>query len=47
MLTPRLEKIPSMKLRNFADGVGYVEDGAAEAHSARPRIAAALPWLRS
>jgi NTE family protein len=47
LITPTLENIPSMKLRNLSAGVRYVEPGAAEALAARPRIAAALPWLRA
>jgi NTE family protein len=47
LIAPELENIPSMKLRNFSAGLRYVESGLAEGRSARPRIAAALPWLRS
>lgn len=47
VITPELENIPSMKLRNFSAGIRYVESGLAEVRSARPRIAAALPWLRT
>jgi NTE family protein len=47
MLTPELGKVPAMKLRNFSAGIRYVEAGAAEARGARPRLAAALPWLRT
>ncbi len=47
VIAPELENIPSMKLRNFAAGLRYVESGAVETRNALPRLAAALPWLRS
>ncbi len=46
VITPELENIPSMKLRNFSAGRRYVEPGRAEALAAHPRLAAALPWIR-
>jgi predicted acylesterase/phospholipase RssA len=33
-------------LRNMEAGRRYIEDGAAAAEAALPRISAALPWLR-
>ena len=33
------------KLRRFNEGRRYIEDGAAAAEDAFPRLAAALPWL--
>ena len=44
-IAPKLD--PSgVGLRNMLDGRRYVEDGAAAAETALPRVAAALPWLR-
>jgi NTE family protein len=47
LITPALKNLPGMKLRQFSAGVRYVEAGAVAAETARPRLAAALPWLRS
>jgi NTE family protein len=46
-ITPKLEKLPSAKLRHFSAGRRYVEAGAEAAEAALPRLAALLPWLRN
>jgi NTE family protein len=45
MITPEMTDVGA-KLRKFASGRRYMDDGAAAAHEALPRIAAALPWVR-
>jgi NTE family protein len=45
IITPELPELEGGKLRAFNSGVRYVEDGAAAAREAMPRLAAALPWL--
>jgi predicted acylesterase/phospholipase RssA len=47
LITPELKDIPSGKLRRFSVGLRFVDDGEVAAEAALPRIAAALPWLRS
>jgi NTE family protein len=47
LITPELKDIPSSKLRRFSVGLRFVDDGEVAAEAALPRIAAALPWLRS
>ncbi len=46
-IAPEFEDLPGSKLRRFNDGRRYIEIGEAAAEAAMPRIAAALPWLRS
>lgn len=46
MITPEMSEVGA-KLRNFASGHVYTKDGVAAAEEALPRIAAALPWVRS
>ena len=46
IIRPELPDLPAGKLRGFSAGVRYVEDGAAAAREALPRLAGALPWLR-
>jgi NTE family protein len=47
LVTPNLPDLPSGRLRTFAEGKRYIEDGEAAAEAALPRMAAALPWLRA
>jgi NTE family protein len=44
---PVFEELPGAKLRQFREGRRYVEAGEAAVEAALPRLAAALPWLRS
>jgi NTE family protein len=44
-LTPKCDPA-GVGLRNMREGRRFIEDGAAAAEAALPRIAAALPWLR-
>jgi predicted acylesterase/phospholipase RssA len=46
LVTPNLPELPTGRLRTFAEGKRYIEDGEAAAEAALPRMAAALPWLR-
>jgi NTE family protein len=46
-ITPELPEIAGGKLRNFKQGRQYIERGEAAMEQALPRMAAALPWLRS
>jgi hypothetical protein len=34
-------------LRNFRDGMRFIEIGERAAEASMPRLAAALPWLRT
>ena len=45
IITPELEEIQSARLRSFAEGRRYVDNGDAATEAAMPRIAAALPWV--
>jgi NTE family protein len=45
-ITPEMSDVGA-KLRNFASGRVYIEDGIAAAEEALPRIAAALPSVRA
>jgi len=47
LVTPNLPDLPTGRLKTFAEGKRYIEDGEAAAEAALPRMAAALPWLRS
>jgi NTE family protein len=47
LITPEFQNLPSGKLRRFSAGLRYVDAGAEAVEAARPRMAAALPWLRS
>ena len=50
IVRPELKELPSVpggRLKNFREGLRYVDDGDAAVEAAMPRIAAALPWLRA
>ena len=47
VIAPECEEVPGIGLRRFSLGRGYIEAGEAAVGAAVPRIAAALPWMRS
>ena len=47
LITPNLPDLPSGRLKTFAEGKRYIEDGEAASEASLGRIAAALPWLRN
>ncbi len=47
VIAPDCEQVPAIGLRRFSLGRRYIEAGEAAVAAATPRIAAALPWLRS
>ena len=47
VIAPECEEVPGFGLRRFSLGRRYVEAGEAAVEAAVPRIAAALPWMRS
>jgi NTE family protein len=47
VVAPECEDVPAIGLRRFSLGRRYVEAGEAAVEAAVPRIAAALPWLRT
>lgn len=47
VVAPEFELRGGLGLRNFRDGMRYVEVGERAAEESLPRLAAALPWLRS
>jgi NTE family protein len=47
VISPLFEDTTVVNLRHFREGMAYVEVGEAAAEAALPRVAAALPWLRS
>jgi NTE family protein len=46
LIEPRFAGMATLGLRSFAQGGRYIELGEAAAEQARPRLEAALPWLR-
>jgi NTE family protein len=47
VIAPECEEVPGFGLRRFSLGRRYIEAGEAAVEAAVPRIAAALPWMRS
>ncbi len=47
VISPECEDVPAIGLRRFSLGRRYVEAGEVAVEAALPRIAAALPWMRS
>lgn len=47
VIEPECEDVPGIGLRRFSLGRRYIEAGEAAVEAAVPRIAAALPWMRS
>jgi NTE family protein len=47
VIAPECEEVPGIGLRRFSLGRRYIEAGEAAVEAAVPRIAAALPWMRS
>lgn len=47
VIAPECEGVPGIGLRRFSIGRRYIEAGEAAVEAAVPRIAAALPWMRS
>jgi len=47
VIAPECEEVPAIGLRRFSLGRRYIEAGEAAVEAAVPRIAAALPWMRS
>jgi NTE family protein len=47
LVEPEFSQTSALSLRNFSQGRRYIAVGEAAAEAALPRIAAALPWLRS
>jgi NTE family protein len=47
VVEPECEEVPGIGLRRFSLGRRYIEAGEAAVEAAVPRIAAALPWMRS
>jgi NTE family protein len=46
LIEPRFAGMATLGLRSFAQGGRYIELGEVAAEQARPRLEAALPWLR-
>lgn len=46
-IMPEFADLPGAKLRHFAGGRRYMEDGAAAVEAALPQLAAVFPWLRA
>jgi NTE family protein len=47
VIAPECEEVPGIGFRRFSLGRRYIEAGEAAVEAAVPRIAAALPWIRS
>jgi hypothetical protein len=47
VIAPECKEVPAIGLRRFSLGRPYIEAGEAAVEAAVPRIAAALPWMRS
>ena len=47
VITPDCQEVPGIGFRRFSLGRRYIEAGEAAVEAAVPRIAAALPWMRS
>jgi NTE family protein len=46
VVAPEFDAGRGLGLRNFRDGMRYIENGERAAEASLPRLAAALPWMR-